>query len=158
MKRGNILFLKVAIFVIGISILSMCIFFLPWLANQTSEDFPEFSYLHYPILIGLYVTAIPFFFALYQALRILKYIEDGNAFSLSSVKGLVYIKHSASSIILLYVIGSIFLLSQNALHPGIAIIGFIIIFASAVIALFSAVLQVLLQHALDIKAENDLTV
>lgn len=49
-------------------------------------------------------------------------------------------------------------MSQSALHPGIAIIGFIIIFASVVIAVFAGVLQKLLRNALDIKSENDLTV
>ena len=41
----------------------------------------------------------------------------------------------------LYVIGMILLLTQNALHPGIAIIGLVIFFASIVIMLFTAVLQ-----------------
>ncbi|MEK4029651.1 MULTISPECIES: DUF2975 domain-containing protein [Bacillaceae] len=50
----------------------------------------------------------------------------------------------------LYVTSDTFPLSQNALYPGLAIIGFIITFA--------AVLQNLLKSALNIKAENDLTV
>ena len=52
----------------------------------------------------------------------------------------------------------ILLVIQNALHPGIAIIGFVIIFATLVIAFFAAVLQQLLKSALEIKAENDLTI
>ena len=42
--------------------------------------------------------------------------------------------------------------------PGIILIGMVIIFASMVIAVFAAVLQRLLQEAIDIKSENDLTV
>ena len=42
--------------------------------------------------------------------------------------------------------------------PGIIVIGLVIIFASMVIAVFAAVLQRLLQEAIDIKSENDLTV
>lgn len=49
-------------------------------------------------------------------------------------------------------------MSQNALHPGIAIIGLTIIFTSVVIAVFTAVLQKLLKNVLDIKSENDFTV
>ena len=48
--------------------------------------------------------------------------------------------------------------TQNALHPGIAIIGLVILFASTVILLFTAVLQELLKNALRIKSENDLTI
>ncbi|MFJ7407600.1 MULTISPECIES: DUF2975 domain-containing protein [unclassified Lysinibacillus] len=158
MKQGTIIFLKIAVFLIGITVLVLCIFWLPWLANDTAEMFSELAYLQYPVLIGLYVTTIPFFLALYQALRLLNCIENNNAFSELSVKVLKYIKYCAITISILYVIGTIFFMSQNALHPGIAIIGFTIIFTSVVIAVFTAVLQKLLKNALDIKSENDLTV
>ena len=158
MKRMTTAFLKVTVCIIGIIIIALSIFWLPWLANSTVEMFPEFSYLQYPVLIGLYVTSLPFLYALYQSFKILNYIEEGNAFSELSVKSLNYIKFCAVVISILYVIGAIFLMSQNALHPGIAIIGVIIVFTSFVIAVFSAILQKLLQHALDIKCENDLTV
>ncbi|WP_143522596.1 DUF2975 domain-containing protein, partial [Pseudomonas sp. 2822-17] len=68
------------------------------------------------------------------------------------------IKYCAIVITILYVIGSIFLITQNALHPFIGTVGFIIIFASIVIGTFTAVLQKLLKRALEIKLENDLTV
>lgn len=158
MKRGSTIFLKIAVFLIGVIVLSLCIFFLPWLANDTAEMFPEFAFLQYPVLLGLYVTTIPFFVALYQAIRLLKLIDNEDAFSESSVNSLNLIKYCAITISILYVIGFILLMSQSALHPGIAIIGFIIIFASVVIAVFAGVLQKLLRNALDIKSENDLTV
>ena len=101
--------------------------------------------MQYPVLIGLYVTVIPFFLALYQALKLLNYIENNNAFSELSVKVLKYIKYCAITISILYLIGTIVLMSQNALHPGIAIIGLTIIFTSVVIAVFTAVLQKLLK-------------
>ena len=158
MKRGSTIFLKIAVFLIGVIVLSLCIFFLPWLANDTAEMFPEFAFLQYPVLLGLYVTTIPFFVALYQAIRLLKLIDNEDAFSESSVNSLNLIKYCAITISILYVIGSFLLMSQSALHPGIAIIGFIIIFASVVIAVFAGVLQKLLRNVLDIKSENDLTV
>lgn len=158
MKRGKTLFLKIAIFLIGSTVLALCIFWLPWQADEAAKFAPEFAYLKYPILIGLYGSAIPFFFALYQALKLLNLIESNNAFSELSVKILEKIKYCAIFISMLYVVGSIYLLSQNALHPGIALAGLTIIFTSAVIAIFVAVLQSLLKNALDIKSENDLTV
>lgn len=158
MKRGSTIFLKIAVFHIGVIVLSLCIFFLPWLANDTAEMFPEFAFFQYPVLLGLYLTTIPFFVALYQAIRLLKLIDNEDAFSESSVNSLKLIKYCAITISILCVIGSILLMSQSALHPGIAIIGFIIFFASVVIAVFAGVLQKLLRNALDIKSENDLTV
>lgn len=158
MEQGTTLFLKITVFLIGITVLALCIFLLPWLASYTAEMYPEFAYLQYPILIGLYVTVIPFLIALYQALKLLNYIDNNNAFSELSVKSLKYIKYCAVIISILYVIGIIIVMSQNAFQPGIAIIGFTIIFTSVVIAVFTAVLQKLLKNALDIKSENDLTV
>ena len=44
------------------------------------------------------------------------------------------------------------------MHQVLSLVGLVIIFASMVIAVFAAVLQRLLQEAIDIKSENDLTV
>lgn len=158
MKKRTKLGLKMTIFMIGLTILVLSVFLLPNLAGDAAEMNPEFSYLRLPVLLGLYITAIPFFLALYQALKLLNYIESENAFSHLAVISLGNIKTCAFTIITLYIIGLIFLISQNALHPGIALIGFVIIFATIVISLFTAVLQELLKNAIEIKSENDLTI
>lgn len=158
MKQGKITFLKIAIFIIGIVTLILCIFVLPLLASETAETNPEYAYLQYPILIGVYLTTVPFFFALYQALKLLSYIEGNRAFSEFAVHALNHIKHCAIAIIILYVIGMVFLFLQNALHPGIGMMSIVIIFATFVILFFTSVLQELLKNALKIKLENDLTV
>lgn len=158
MKRGKILFLQIAVYVIGAVVVSLCIFALPPLASYAAEKNPEYAYLQYPVLIGLYVTAIPFFIALYQALKLISYITQNKPFSVPAVKALGLIKYSAMTIGVLYVAGMIVLGTQNALHPGIAIIGLVIFFASMVIMVFSDVLQELLKNVLKIKTENDLTI
>ncbi|KOS68936.1 membrane protein [Lysinibacillus contaminans] len=158
MRQGTTTFLKVAIVIMGMIVLALCTLWLPWLANDTAEMNPEFAYLRLPVLVGLNITAIPFFLALFQAWKLLKYIDSENAFSTRSVMSLGQIKNYAIAINVLYAIGMIVLVLQNALHPGIAIIGLVIIFATLVIAFFAAVLQELLKSALEIKAENDLTI
>lgn len=158
MKQGKITLLKVAVYVIGVVILCLCIFALPSLAKDSAQMNPEFAYLQYPVLIGLYLTAIPFYYALYQALKLLSYIEKNNSFSELVVNTLGIIKRCASTISVLYVLGMIILGTQNALHPGIAIIGLVIVLTSIVILLFTAVLQELLKNVLRIKSENDLTI
>ncbi len=158
MTQGKITLLKTAVYVIGVVVLGLCAFALPALATSAAEMNPEFAYLKYPVLIGLYLTAIPFFFALFQALKLLGYIENNHAFSEVAVDALGLIKHCASAIIVLYVIGMIILGTQSALHPGIAIIGFVILFTTIVLLFFTAVLQELLKNVLRIKKENDLTI
>jgi hypothetical protein len=158
MKRGTLPFLKMTIVIIGTIILGLCLFLLPGTAKDAAEMNPEYAYLRFPVLIGLYITAIPFFLALYHAVKLLNYIESENAFSELAVVSLGHIKNCAITIMILYCFGVLLLALQNALHPGIAIIGIVIIFATLVISIFTAVLQELLRSAIEIKSENDLTV
>lgn len=158
MERGTTFFLKITVYLIGLIVLILSVGFLPWMASDTASTYPEYAHLQYPVLIGLYLTAIPFFFSLYQALKLLHHIDHQKAFSLRSVKVLNHIKSCAVIIASLYVIGSVFLFAQNALHPGIALVGLAIIGTTIVLAVFTAVLQMLLEEALEIKSENELTV
>ncbi len=157
MKRET-LFLKVVVFLIGIPVLALCLFGLPWLANHPVN--PDYAHMLYPTLIGIYATAIPYYFALYQAFKLLSYIDKNKAFSELSVKALKNIKYCAIIISSLYVVMMpfVYLVAEKDDAPGLIIIGMVAIFASVVVAVFAAVLQKLLKNAIDIKSENDLTV
>jgi len=154
MKLDSTLFLKFIVVLIGIIVLALCIFLLP--AGIRTDQ----TGLYRPILLGMYLPAIPFFIALYQALKLLSYIDRNKVFSKSSVKTLRFIKYCAIIISGLYTAGMpyIFYVADKDDAPGVAAIGFVIIFASFVIATAAAVFQRLLQNAVDIKSENDLTV
>lgn len=145
---------------IGIPILALCIFLVPKIANYSAELFPNIAYIKYLVFIYLYVTAIPFYFALYQAFKLLSYIDKNKAFSGLFVRALKNIKYCAVTISIFYAAGMpvFYLMAEIDDAPGIIVIGLIIIFASMVIAVFAAVLQKLLKEAIDIKSENDLTV
>ena len=158
MKQGSTLFLKIAVFLIGTPVLALCIFGLSWLANNPVN--PDYAHILYPIVIGMYVSVIPFFIALYQAFKLLSYIDKNQAFSELSVKALKNIKFCAMTISGLYVVilPFVYIVAELDDAPGLIIIGMVPIFASMVIAVFAAVLQRLLQEAIDIKSENDLIV
>ncbi|MFD6443083.1 DUF2975 domain-containing protein [Peribacillus sp. NPDC060186] len=160
MKLGTTLFLKIAVILIGIPVLALCIFVVPEIANFAAELYPDMTYLKYLVLIDLYASAIPFYFALYQAFKLLSYIDKNKAFSELSVRALKTIKNCAITIRVLYVAGMplFYLMAEMDDAPGIILIGMVVIFASMVIAVFAAVLQRLLQEAIDIKSENDLIV
>jgi hypothetical protein len=153
-KQGSTLILKIVILLMALGVLAICAILLPMgiLSDQTG--------MYRPILLGLYIPAIPFFFALYQAFKLLDLIAINKAFSESSVTTLKNIKYCAGIISLLFVLGMplIFHVADMDDAPGVALIGFVIIGASFVIATFAAVLQKLIQNAVDIKEENDLTV
>ncbi|SFD57097.1 Protein of unknown function [Paenibacillus catalpae] len=160
MKQGTTLFLKITIIMIGMPILAVCLFGLSRFSPDSPYwEGPELADLQYPILIGMYAAMIPFFFALYQALMLLTYVDRNQAFSELAVNALKKIKYAAITISVLFVIEMPFLYSLTKADdaPGI-VIGIIIISASMVIAVFAAVLQGLLQEAITIKSENDLIV
>ena len=159
-KRGSTLLLKVTLFIMAAIVLALCIFALPSMYKGGSEEFPAASRSILFIMIGLYVTAIPFFFALWQTLKLLIYIDKNKAFSDLSVKALKNIKYCAIVIGVIYMVGVPLLLpiadADDA--PGLLVIGFAIACAPFVVAVFAAVLQKLLQNAIDIKSENELVV
>jgi len=158
MKQGSTLFLRMAVFLIGAPVLALSIFGVPWLANNSAN--PDYAYILYPIVIGMYVSTIPFYFALYQAFKLLSYIDKNKAFSDLSVMALKKIKYCAITISSLYVVilPFVYLVADKDDAPGLIIIEMVPIFASMVIAVFAAVLQRLLKEAIDIKSENDLTI
>ncbi|WP_318617393.1 DUF2975 domain-containing protein [Sporosarcina sp. YIM B06819] len=160
MKRGTTLFLKLAVILIGTPILAMCIFLVPEIADFAAQLYPEMVSIKYLVFTNFYLAAIPFYFALYQAFKLLSYIDKSKAFSELSVRALKTIKYCAIIISILFVAGMplFYLVAEIDDAPGIIVIGLVIIFASMVIAVFAAVLQRLLQEAIQIKSENDLTV
>lgn len=154
MNKGSTLLLKGVVIVIGLAALALCVFGLPSVIDT-------FSWGGYdPILIGMYVPAVPFFIALYMALKLLGYIDTGKAFSDLSVQALKNIKYCGFAISVMYALGMpyIFHVADKDDAPGVVAIALVIIFASFVIGVFAAVLQKLLHNVIEIKSENDLTV
>lgn len=160
MKRGTTLFLKIAVILIGIPIIALCIFVLPWLANEVAESHQELVYFIYPVIIGMYVSAVLFFVALYQALRLLSYIDKNKTFSELSIRALKNIKHCAITISVLSLLGMplFYIIAEIDDAPGIILIGLISIFGSIVVAAFADVLQNLFKDAIDTILDNDLKI
>ncbi|MED0906604.1 DUF2975 domain-containing protein [Bacillus nitratireducens] len=159
MERVSTLFLKVAVFMIGLPVFALCIFLVPHMANFATKLYPNIAPMKYLVFIVMYGAAIPFYCALYQAFNLLRYIDENKAFSELSVKVLKNIKCCAITISGLYVLGlPLFHFIAKKVDPPIGLMGIIIIFVSLVIAVFAAILQRLLQEAINIKSEIDLTV
>jgi hypothetical protein len=157
MKRET-LFLRIALFIIGLPVLALWMFGLPWLIKNPVN--PNYAHILYPIIIGICASSIPYYIALYKAFRLLGFIDKNIAFSELSVKALRVIKYCAIIITTLYalIMPFAYLAAKLDDAPGLIIIGMIPPFTSVIIAVFTAVLQKLLKNAIDIKAENDLTI
>lgn len=159
MKNSSTLLLRIAVTIIGIPVFALCIFVLLLLTkNSVNLDPKQFFY---PFLIGLLISSIPFYLSLYQAFKLLSLIDKKQAFSQFSVEALRIIKLCAMAISGLYIVMAplVLIIADLDDAPGLVVMfGVIPIFVSMVIAVFAALLQKLLQEAIDIKAENDLTV
>lgn len=160
MKRGSIIFLRGVVFLLGIAILAIYIFVLPWFSNIMAEMLPELSFWRYLATIGWYATAVPVFLGLYQSLKLLSYIDKNKAFLELSAKSLASIKYClvSTSILLMAGLPMVFFIADADDAPGLILIGLAIAFIPIVIASFAAVLQTLLKEAIDIKSENDSTI
>ena len=153
MKQGSTLFLKVVICLIGLAVACFCVILLGVSMSGNGG-------IYLPILLGLVVTAVPFFYALYQGFLLLTYIDNNTAFSEKSVSAIWIIKYCAGSVSLIYALLMPFIIyvADKDDAPGAPLIALVIMFAFLVTAVFAAVLEKLLKNAIDIKSENDLTV
>ena len=116
-------------------------------------------YFNDPFLAYAYVASIPFFAALYQSFKVLGYAGQNQVFSPAAVKALRTIKYCALAIIGFAAVAEIIiLLSNEEDKPGGIFIGILITFGSIVIATAAAMFERILQNAVDLKSENDLTV
>ena len=161
MKQSSTLFLKIVLIIMGIVVIAVMLWF-PQVEGRNKNSDPISLYFNDPFLAYVYLGTVPFFFALYQAFKLLGYIEHNQTFSLGSVTALGNIKYSAF-VVMGFMAGAIMwvriMSSVDGDDPaGFIAIGSAVILISTVVSVFAAVLQKLFQNAVDIKSENDLTV
>ncbi len=159
-KQVSTNFFRLVILLLALIVLALCIFALTSMWRGGSAEFPMASNAILMIVIGLYITAVPFFVALWQAIKLLGYIDKNTAFSDLSVQALKNIKYCSMLISVVYVafVPLLFPIADADDAPGLIIMGAVIACAPITVAVFAAVLQKLLQSVIEIKSENDLTV
>ena len=161
MKRSSTIFLQLVIVLIGVGVLALMLvepLFEGRNVNATNFEI----YFKDPFLAYAYTASIAFFVALYQAFKLLGYIGANQVFSPRAVKALRTIKYCALTLIA-FIVGAeaFFFTVQRGKGEDIAggvMMGLLMIFVSAVAATAAAVFERLLQSAVEMKSENDLTV
>jgi hypothetical protein len=159
MKKSSTIFLQVVIVLIGMVALAIMIRFP--LTEGRAVNLDLFSIYADPFIIYGYLASAPFFVALYQAFKLLGYIRQNKVFSLNSVKALRTIKYCAIILSILIVMAGLYIRIFHAKDDdpaGFLAMCIVTTFVSVVIATAAAVFEKLLQKAVDIKSENDLTV
>lgn len=159
MKRNSILFLQVVIALVGIVVLSIMIRFP--LTEGRAQNLDLFSIYFDPLILFVYVSSIAFFVALYKAFKLLGYIRQNKLFTLNSVKTLRSIKYCAIILSILIVMAGVYIAifhNEEDDPAGFLAMCFVITFITIVVATAVAVLEKILQNAVDMKTENDLTI
>lgn len=160
MKKVSTIFLQTVLVLIGIVACAL----LLWEprvegVNAYATTLSDI-YFDDPFLMLVYAGAIPFFIALYQAFKLLGYVRNGTVFSRAAVRALRIIKYCGVAVIAFVAVEEFFIMLNHGDDDaaGGVFMGILITFGSLVVATAAAVFERLLQHAVDIKSENDLTV
>ena len=160
MKRGPTIFLQIVIVLFGIGLLA-ALLWEPQVEGRNVHATQFEIYFKDPFLAYIYLAFIPFFVGLYQVFKMLGYARREEIFSQRSVQALRILKYCAITTAL-FIVGAeayifVFVRGTDDVAGGV-MMGAFIILVSAVIGTASAVFERILQNAVDIKAENDLTV
>jgi hypothetical protein len=158
MKKGSTLFLKAVLVLIATGTLAGLIWFPQTEGRAANLDL--ISIYKDPFIIYIYIASTPFFVGLYQAFTLLNFIEANKAFSQKAVNTLKNIKLASLSLIGFIALTLFYIrfIAQGEDAAGPTALGMYVSFAALVIATAAAIFQKLLQNAVDLKSENDLTV
>ena len=159
MKRISIIFLQAVIVLIGIVALVILIRFP--LTEGRAANLDLFSIYADPFILYGYATSIAFFVALYKAFNLLGYIGQNKVFSSNAVKALKSIKHCAIVLSVLIVMAGLYIRifhNKEDDPAGFLAICIVTTFVAVVVATAAAIFEKILQNAIDMKSENDLTI
>ena len=156
--RSSTAFLQFVIVLIGIGALALMLW-EPHLEGRNAHATVFEVYFKDPFLVYAYLASTPFFVALYHGFKVLGYAGQNQVFSQAAVKALRTIKFCAIAMIGFVAGAEVYILMHESDdRAGGVFIGVLIAFGSIVIATAAATFERILQNAVDLKSENDLTV
>lgn len=159
MKRISIVFLQAVVLLVGIVALIILIRFP--LTEGRAQNLDWFSIYTDPLILYGYASSIAFFVALYKAFRLLGFIEQDKLFTQNSVHALKSIKWCAMLLCILITAAGLYIrLFHNPDDDpaGVLAMCIVLIFIGIAVITAVAILQKILQNAIDMKNENDLTI
>jgi cytochrome bd-type quinol oxidase subunit 2 len=158
MKRGSTIFLQIVIVLIGMGTLAVMLWF-PHIEGRNANATWFEVYFKDPFLAYAYVASLAYFTALYQAFKVLVFARHNRVFSQEAVNAMRVIKYCAIAIVGFVAVALVIIMMNDSDdRAGGVVMGAVITFGSIVIATAAAMFERILQNAVDMKSESDLTV
>lgn len=132
---------------------------LPEIASWAAWRFPEIAYLQYPLLIFVWATMIGFYYIIVLVFNICSNVQEGRAFTMTTVRLFDNIALMAMIELVAYLVGFVVLaIWLMEAHPSFVFILFLVAFVCLMLFGFCKVMKHLLLRVIDIKEENDYTI
>ncbi len=158
MKRGSTMFLQAVVVLIGVGAMA-CMLWFPHIEGRNVNATVFEVYFKDPFLAYAYAASVAFYMGLYQAYKVLGFAGRNRVFSQEAVNALRTIKYCAMAIIGFVALALVFImLMENEDRAGGVFLGVLLTFGSIVTATAAAIFERILQKAVDMKSETDLTV
>jgi hypothetical protein len=157
MKKSSTIFLQAVIVLIGIGALA----FILWEPHVEGANAHATLFQMYfnSFVIYAVIGSTPFFAALYHAFKVLGYVRQNKAFSQATVNSLRLIKYCALALVGFVAVSVIFMIGGDREdRPAGLFMRILVTFPSIIVATVAAISERILQNAVDLKSENDLTV
>ncbi|MGX7132540.1 MULTISPECIES: DUF2975 domain-containing protein [Enterococcus] len=160
MMKTKTLFLKASLLFISLLVLLFSLFIFPKFPHAMQQEYPRITYENWAFIGGLYLSELCFYFAVFQAFRVLRQVDHNQAFSQETLLAVTRLKQG------LFGMGGSYLTFLPFLYvmadvedaPGLIFVGLGVIAVPFIAAVFVAILQKLLENVLLIKTENELTI
>src|SRR5262245_12507252 len=156
--RPSTTFLQAVTVLVGLGVLALLLF-EPHVEGRNATATLVEIYFHDPFLLFVYVGSIPFFIALFQAFKLLGYVGSAEgAFSARSVKATRRIRDYTRVALGFVVVGVVILMFVGDERTVALFLGLVPTLALLTLGASAALFERLLQRAVDLQSENDLTV
>lgn len=154
MKRGSTLILKIVIVLITIGALAGLIRFPQTEGRAANLDL--ISIYKDPFIIYAYLASIPFFVVLYQAFKLLNFVDANKTFSQGTVDTLRSMKFASLSLIGFIILALFYIrfFAHGDDPAGPTALGIIMALAFGVFTTGAAFFQKLVENAIDLRSKK----
>ncbi len=150
MKRGPTIFLQIVVVILGF-VSGVLLLWEPHIEGVNAHA--RFFEVYFdPFIALVYVGAVPFFVALRQTFKLLRYVRQNKIFSLEAVKAMHTIKYCALTIIGFVVVEEVIIMLNhgNDDPAGGVFIGLLITLGSIVVVAAAIMFEGILKNSLGV--------